>query len=705
MFVERSENMNDETDNIKIQIKQNINVLINNGKLEEAKALMEEYKKIVVEDVEVYSIQAVILIMQGKLEEAEEVLKDGIAKYNNFDLFYNLGYLYEKKLDIYQALKYYKIASDNAEEAQKNDIEELIKSIEKKYNCYEINNIANYFDKEIDENILEYFKNMNFNKIIQEIQIKINHMKYSEVIIICDYWIKNVDGNTAIAYYFMGVAANGIKDFENALRYHRKALEIDNSLADLRNGKSAYQCEYEEESTHCIGCGNENFEVVNVSNQSSSEDNKQLVNPIRTWVKCKNCGLIYTNPIPTEEILNKYYSVIAKEKFGGIYGNIDDRFEFLVNMANKRLEKIEKYIGGVKALLDIGTGIGVFTGTALDRGWLAEGLEFTPEDCKYAKEKFDLNLKQENFYSFKEDRKYDVVTLFEVIEHLRNPLGDLKQINKLIKNDGILVIATPIQDSLYGKKMKSENIFWNVVTHLSYFTKDVMLNYLKEAGFEILEINNSNEGMGRMEFYCKKVSPVIKTINLKSRKLNIGCGRNSRPGWLNLDIADLPGVDVIADLDNCRKRHLPFEDNSFEEFYASHVIEHIKDTLGLMQELHRIAKPNAKAIFRCPYGSYDSAFEDPTHVRQYFINSFEYFSQPAYWRADYGYRGDWLTEKIILVVDKNKYNGDKPEKILNEAYMYRNVVREMIVELKAIKPIREAKKDLQVAHKIEIQLV
>ena len=149
---------------------------------------------------------------------------------------------------------------------------------------------------------------------------------------------------------------------------------------------------------------------------------------------------------------------------------------------------------------------------------------------------------------------------------------------------------------------------------------------------------------------------------------------------------------------------MPFEDNCFEEFYASHVIEHINDTLGLMQELHRIAKPNAKAIFRCPFGSNDSAFEDPTHVKQYFLNSFGYFSQPYYWRADYGYRGDWLTEKITLVVDKNKYKGYNPKKIFDEVNMYRNVVKEMIVELKAIKPIRPATVDLQVAPAIEIQL-
>ena len=498
--------------------KEKTKELIEIGEIELAKELVEKYKEVLKEDVEVFSIRAVIAMIEGKMKEAEEILLEGYRiDSSNFDLAYNLGYLYEMKSDINEALKYYKRAKISTQTSeQKKDIEEIITRLNPGYESEDklvktdkknkSESIAIYFENTLDKQIMKFFIDRDFQKIIREIQTRITNREYDEVIAICNHWLTEIDINTAIIYYFMGVAANGIKDFQNSLKYHKRALELDSSLADLRKGKSKYQYIYEEKNTVCIGCENEKFEIVNISNQSISEDNKELIDPIRVWVKCKKCGLIYANPIPAEDSLNKYYSLISKEKFGGIYGNIDDRFEFLVGMSNKRLEKIERYVGSGKSLLDIGTGIGIFTGIALDRGWQAEGLELTQEDCQYAKEKFDLDLKQENFYTFKEDRKYDVVTLFEVIEHLQNPLKDLKQINKLIKNDGMLVIATPIQDTLYGKKMKENNVFWNVITHLSYFTKDVMLNYLKEAGFEVIEINGSNEGMGRMEFYCRKIN-------------------------------------------------------------------------------------------------------------------------------------------------------------------------------------------------------
>jgi ubiquinone/menaquinone biosynthesis C-methylase UbiE len=188
------------------------------------------------------------------------------------------------------------------------------------------------------------------------------------------------------------------------------------------------------------------------------------------------------------------------------------------------------------------------------------------------------------------------------------------------------------------------------------------------------------------------------------KKLHLGCGKNILSDWINLDSVSLAGVDIVANLDECKTTKLPFEDNTIDEFLGNHVIEHLHNCLPFMEELHRIAKPNAKAVFRVPYGSSDDAFEDPTHVRQYFLNSFQYFSQPLYWRADYGYRGDWLAEKIELIVEADRHQGETPEEIMWQVHTFRNVVTEMVVELRAIKPIREQKKELHIPPKIEILL-
>lgn len=185
-------------------------------------------------------------------------------------------------------------------------------------------------------------------------------------------------------------------------------------------------------------------------------------------------------------------------------------------------------------------------------------------------------------------------------------------------------------------------------------------------------------------------------VSQKYNRLNVGCGRNIMEGWINLDMMMLDGVDIVADLDDCANTALPMDDNMIDEFLLSHVIEHINSPLPLMQELYRIAKPSAKLVMRVPHGASDDAWEDPTHVRAYFTNSFGYFSQPFYWRADYGYRGDWLCDSITFVVSSQMSIGLQLNEVLHKINTQRNVVIEMIAEFTCIKPMREAKRELQV---------
>lgn len=173
-------------------------------------------------------------------------------------------------------------------------------------------------------------------------------------------------------------------------------------------------------------------------------------------------------------------------------------------------------------------------------------------------------------------------------------------------------------------------------------------------------------------------------------KLNLGCGRNPIDGYVNLDRAELPGVDVVADLNDCDYEPLPFNSDTFDEIIGIDLIEHIPNVLPLMQELWRIAKPDALCSFALPYGSSDDAWEDPTHVRPYFLNSWMYFAQPTYYRADYGYRGDWQPERIILEVT---CAGDAAE-VHAQVMSLRNVVARQVVELRAVKPARQPDRSL-----------
>lgn len=112
-------------------------------------------------------------------------------------------------------------------------------------------------------------------------------------------------------------------------------------------------------------------------------------------------------------------------------------------------------------------------------------------------------------------------------------------------------------------------------------------------------------------------------------KLNLGCGDSRYEGFLNLDISDEFSPDIICDL----KKGLPFKDDSIDEIRASHVIEHLPDTIFIMNEIWRVCKNNAIVNIEVPHQASMMAFADPTHKRVFNEESFKYFCSNSehYW--------------------------------------------------------------------------
>jgi SAM-dependent methyltransferase len=106
-----------------------------------------------------------------------------------------------------------------------------------------------------------------------------------------------------------------------------------------------------------------------------------------------------------------------------------------------------------------------------------------------------------------------------------------------------------------------------------------------------------------------------------STKLNLGCGFDIHPGWINLDRAALPGVDVVHDLE---KLPLPFADGSVDYVLAKDVLEHV-DYILLMRDLHRILRPGGTLEISVPHFTSADNFIDPTHKSRFSIRTFDFF--------------------------------------------------------------------------------
>jgi len=111
------------------------------------------------------------------------------------------------------------------------------------------------------------------------------------------------------------------------------------------------------------------------------------------------------------------------------------------------------------------------------------------------------------------------------------------------------------------------------------------------------------------------------------RVLDLGCGAKKWPDALGVDVSADTEADVVHDLETFP---YPLEDNSFDVVMLQDVIEHIGDLYGLMREVHRVARRDARVLIRTPHFSSILAYGDPTHKHYLSLLAVEGLAEPGF---------------------------------------------------------------------------
>src|SRR5437870_13004861 len=107
--------------------------------------------------------------------------------------------------------------------------------------------------------------------------------------------------------------------------------------------------------------------------------------------------------------------------------------------------------------------------------------------------------------------------------------------------------------------------------------------------------------------------------------VELGCGAKKNPNRIGIDRLDLPGVDIVADLDD----GFPyFPDNSVDEIRSRSVFEHVGDLELLIRESLRVLKPGGKSYAFVPHFSNPYYYSDYTHTKSFGLYTFYYFAPP-----------------------------------------------------------------------------
>jgi 2-polyprenyl-3-methyl-5-hydroxy-6-metoxy-1,4-benzoquinol methylase len=250
-------------------------------------------------------------------------------------------------------------------------------------------------------------------------------------------------------------------------------------------------------------------------------------------VRCDTCSFHFIPPYFRKNISYEQYKnsdVAAAVRAGNDWIKVERH--------KQRLRFVRKYIRKGK-LFDLGAGWGHFMMAANELGFEAEGIEMSEQQARYCALDKKLKVTQGDFFQMDESKKFDVITLWDVLEHIDKPGEMLIKCNRMTNDNGYLFIHVPQIDSLFAR-MHKENWKMMGLDHVNYFSRNTITRILEKNGYETVAIRSSFEFK---LFVMYTLLPLLKKMRSSKkqslREANAGISSAERQRYFN-KITSLP---------------------------------------------------------------------------------------------------------------------------------------------------------------------
>lgn len=227
--------------------------------------------------------------------------------------------------------------------------------------------------------------------------------------------------------------------------------------------------------------------------------------------RCAVCGLVRLNPRLDEAELSGFYD---GEYFNGAheigYESYErDRWLYEKTFA-RRLRLIRRF-KSAGTLLDIGCGLGYFLNVARHAGYDAHGLDCSAYAAEHCRSRFPGKVRQgflaRDLYT---EKFFDVVTMFDLFEHVYHPREFLRVLHAATKDDGIVVVTTPNQRSLLARVSRKNWVSYKIPEHVFYYTPETLRRTVSPL-FEVLFVRSEGQYCS-LDFLAERVKTLSRPL-------------------------------------------------------------------------------------------------------------------------------------------------------------------------------------------------
>lgn len=237
-----------------------------------------------------------------------------------------------------------------------------------------------------------------------------------------------------------------------------------------------------EELKACPVCNSLKFSnLIECEDHTVSHETFQIA-------ECETCGFAFTNPRPGENEIGPYYqSEDYISHSNSSKGMVNTLYQLVRKHALKSKYRLIFSITGKPAsLLDYGSGTGEFLHTMQQKGFTVMGLEPSPDAKAQAIKNYNLNIQSPDELKNLPDESMEVITMWHVLEHVHQLKPTLKELQRVLKKGGHLIIAVPNRNAWEERVYKKNWAAYDVPRHLYHFKSPQIRALVKEQGMNLV---------------------------------------------------------------------------------------------------------------------------------------------------------------------------------------------------------------------------